>query len=251
METRIFLNACLVSILVVLALLADSRPAFALAFSPTELEWNAWSALCRARYTVSGAGAGSKFANRVSKAEVATQEAEIGNEAWYYLHHYCAALVYLSRAQNAESEIDAKKWLREAKVNLIAHYQRISKTNRMFSEVVIALARVYREMGDTTAALNYLEESIRHQPEASSPYALAALFYRKDGSLDSALEVLLKGNAATDGTSAELHFLLGHIYIDLGDLDSAVAHAELAYELGYPLPGLASKLRRLGRNFGS
>ena len=39
----------------------------------------------------------------------------------------------------------------------------------------------------------------------------------------------------------------GLIADDVNNLDSAVLHAQRAYELGYPLPGLASKLRGRGR----
>lgn len=229
-----------------LTFLAGSRDASALAFTPTEQEWNAWTDLCRARYVVSGAGIGSKFARRISKSEVARQEAVAGQEAWHWLHHYCAGLVYILRAQRDEPP-GVDYWLREADVNIQSHYHRLSKTNPMFPEVVITLARLYREMGDKRAAIAYLDEAMTVQPEVTSPYALAAIIYRDSGDLDSALDVLQRGNTATAGGSAEIHFLLGHIYIDRGDLDSAAVHAERAYKLGYPLPGLASKLRRLGR----
>lgn len=251
MSTRKLMMACLIAMAIVPVLLAGSRPAFALAFKPSEQEWNAWSAMCRARYVVSGSGVGSGFSNRVSKAEVAKYEAQVGGDAWYWLHHYCAGLVYINRAQKSSSESEASKWLREADVNIRGQYEKIDRTHYLFPEIAITLARVYKEMDDSETAMKYLDEAIRHQPGASSPYALAALLHREDGHLESALEVLLIGNSATENASAELHFLLGHIYIEMGDLDLAVEHAEVAYELGYPLPGLASKLRRLGRKLGT
>ena len=238
----------LVLLLTAFVLVAGSRAAFALTFSPTELEWNQWSDLCRARYLDSGAGARSRYSNRVSPAEVQRHEAEVGSQVWYWLHHYCAGLVYLDRAQKSGSEVEAAKWLREAHTNIEGHYKRIDRSHYTFPEVSIAMARVAKQAGNEDAALQYLEESMRQQPGASSPYAFAALIHRESGSYGAARDVLLAGNESTEGTSAELHFLLGHIYIDLGDLDSAVTHAEKAYELGYPLPGLATKLRRLGRN---
>ena len=55
------------------------------------------------------------------------------------------------------------------------------------------------------------------------------------------------GFKASDGASAEINYNLGLILLELGDLDGAARHAELAYDLGYPLPGLRAKLQRLGR----
>jgi Tfp pilus assembly protein PilF len=46
--------------------------------------------------------------------------------------------------------------------------------------------------------------------------------------------------------SPEVHYNMGLLYCDLGKLELARQHADRAYELGYPLPGLRNRLRRLG-----
>ena len=46
--------------------------------------------------------------------------------------------------------------------------------------------------------------------------------------------------------SAEINYNAGLVYVDLREYDSALRHARRAYELGYPLPGLRNKLKRLG-----
>jgi tetratricopeptide (TPR) repeat protein len=224
------------------------QPAYALNFKPTDSEWLAWPDYCRARYVVSGAGTGSEFTSRISSATVVQQEANVGVEAWYWLHHYCAALVYLSRAAAEDGDKNARQhWLREAESNFIGQYHRVGKNNPMYSEMIISIAQLHRERDDPKTALRYLNEAIAAQPTVSSPYALASMILKDEGNLQQAISILLKGDAALNGRSAELHYFLGHIYIDVNDLDSATDHAKLAYDLGYPLPGLATKLRRLGR----
>jgi hypothetical protein len=61
-----------------------------------------------------------------------------------------------------------------------------------------------------------------------------------------AKDVLLQGNAATEGKSTEIHYFLGLVLIDLHDYDEAQKHAIEAYALGHPLPGLKDKLAAAG-----
>lgn len=222
-------------------------PANALSFTPSESEWVVWPDYCRARYVVSGAGKSSVFKSRVSPAVVAQHKARVGAEAWYWLHHYCAARAYITRAANEESDTKTEQWLREAESNAMGQYERIGNMDTLFIDVTISIAQIHIQRGNNDAALRFLNQAIHAQPTVSSPYALASMIYRKTGEPRKAVQVLQKGDTALDGQSAEIHYFLGHIYIELSELDSAADHARRAYELGYPLPGLASKLRRLGR----
>lgn len=220
----------------------------ALAFTPTQSEWAAWPDYCRARFVVSGAGAGSQFARRVSQAEVARQRAKVGEEAWHWLHHYCAALVYTKRIPDETHPIQLRTLKRDAEANFMGQYTRISKDNWMFPEVAIGIAQMHRQNGDLQQAMEFLTEAMTAQPKASSPYVLAAIIYRENDQFGEAIEVLKRGNDATEGQSAELQYVLGLTYADMGNLDDAVVHAREAYRLGYPLPGLARKLQRAGRS---
>ncbi len=227
--------------------IAAPRPAFALAFAPSDIEWTTWPDYCKARYVVSAAGKKSKFVNWVSPADVTYHEIEKGPDAWVYLHHYCAALIYMQRAAAEKNPDQSAFILREAEIEFMNQFEIIKMSDPMFPEVVASIAQVHRRRGDTDVALEFLELAIKHQPSITTPYALAAIICREAGDIDRGLKFLERGNSATDGKSAEIHYFLGLFYVDLDDLDAAVAHAELAYELGYPLPGLASKLRRHGR----
>lgn len=226
---------------------AMPTPAYALTFLPTEFEWTTWPDYCKARYVVSSSGKKSIYLRRVTKTQVAYHEQSKGPNAWVYLHHYCAALIYMQRAAAEEDPAKVDFILREAEIEFMNQYELIKPSDPMFPDVVSSIAQVHRRRGDYHIALEYLEQAIEHQPEVTSPYALAAIICRESGKIEDGLEVLRRGNSATNGTSAELHYFLGLFYIDIDDLDSAVEHAERAYELGYPLPGLAAKLRRHGR----
>jgi len=222
-------------------------PVYALVFLPTENEWITWPDYCKARYVVSSSGKRSNYLSRVTQAQVAYHEQRKGPDAWVYLHHYCAALIYMQRAAAEEDPAKVDFILREAEIEFMNQYALVKPSDPMFPDVVSNIAQVHRRRGDYQVALEYLERAMEHQPEVTSPYALAAIICRESGKIEDGLEVLRRGNRATNGMSAELHYFLGLFYIDVDDLDSAVEHAERAYELGYPLPGLAAKLRRHGR----
>lgn len=221
--------------------------ALSLTFTPSEGEWLSWPDYCRARYVVSGAGRGSAFEQRVSQSEVAAQHRKMGEEAWYWLHHYCAALAYISRAKAATTDQWRNHYLREADANLYGHLKVISNDNPMFPDVVVSAAQLEVERGEQAKALKLLEQGMSSHPTASSPYAFAAILYRRSNDYAAAIDVLNRGLAAVDQQSAELQYIIGLMYLESNQLDLASEHAAKAYELGYPLPGLAAKLRRAGR----
>jgi len=43
------------------------------------------------------------------------------------------------------------------------------------------------------------------------------------------------------------HYNLGLAFLDVGDTELALKHAKRAYALGYRLPGLKSRLEKLGK----
>ena len=46
---------------------------------------------------------------------------------------------------------------------------------------------------------------------------------------------------------ANIHYNLGLALIEVGRVDDALMHAQLAYKAGFPLPGLREKLKRMGK----
>ena len=74
---------------------------------------------------------------------------------------------------------------------------------------------------------------------------LYGIYFHKNGDLDEALEKYQKALEIEPG-SAEAHYNVGLLHVDRGELESAVGHAQRAYELGYPLHGLKNRLQREG-----
>jgi tetratricopeptide (TPR) repeat protein len=103
------------------------------------------------------------------------------------------------------------------------------------------------ELGDIEPAAQLLQDLIPDQPQNDVLYSATAVMLRRLGHLERAKAILLQGNEATQSSSAEICYNLGLVSLELGELDDAVAYAELAYEKGYPLPGLRMKLQKLGR----
>ena len=233
-------------LLPVAALVLVSATASALDFVPTETEWATWPEYCRARYvTINAANEdGIAFAKRVSAAEVAAQEAKMGPAVWSWIHHYCAGTAIASRARLATDPGQAQFLRGYAAEQFVGTYERVPPKDPFFGELVLNMARLYRDMGKTNEALKLLQEAMDAQPEFPSTYALAALIHRDSKQPQRALEVLRKGDEATHGASAEIHYFMGLLLVDQGDLDDAVVQARKAYDLGYPLPGLKTKLRR-------
>lgn len=221
---------------------------FALSFYPTESEWVTWPDYCRARYVVSGAGTTSKYVYQVSPEEVSFQRKRVGESAWVYLHHYCAGIAFLKRAAAEKDKQRADILLERAHTEIMSQYALLDPKDRTFPTVSSSVAKLYEALGNVDSAIEFLKRALESQPDTASLYAQAAIMYRDTGKIEEGLSILEQGDAATNGTSSELNYLLGLFYIEVDDLDSAVTHAERAYELGYPLPGLAAKLKRLGRS---
>jgi hypothetical protein len=77
-------------------------------------------------------------------------------------------------------------------------------------------------------------------------YQGKAMYFRGRKKLPQAREALEAGIEALDGRSAELHYVLGLVLVELGDYPGATQHARTAYDMGYPLPGLRDRLARAG-----
>ena len=87
-------------------------------------------------------------------------------------------------------------------------------------------------------------EAISARPNYGPPYALASILFRRLDRLEEARDLLLRGLEADASGSAELHYFLGLIFLDLGDIEAAQTHADKAEALGYPLSGLQKAIAR-------
>lgn len=91
----------------------------------------------------------------------------------------------------------------------------------------------------------YFDRSMRFAPNDGMVQMIYGIYLQKKGSLKGALS---RYNEALKlmPNFAELHYNLGLLYVKLKDFEAAKEHADKAYQLGYPLPGLKQQLIRLG-----
>lgn len=222
------------------------RTAQALSFLPTEAEWAAWPEYCRARYVVSGAGVDSAYVTRIDPALVRSWEARMGADVWYSLHHFCAGLAFADRAKLESDKKERERTWQRAVEEYNFTFNRLPHNHPMRAEVGTRLGLAYGELGARDEADRHFDIALTECAECEIGYQGKAMYLRGRKELAAAREVLLKGDAATGGQSAQLNYMLGLVLVDLGEFDAAREHARKAYELGYPLPGLRDRLARAG-----
>lgn len=237
-------NLACICLLLTLGLVSGIGRAFD--FTPTDAEWQAWPAYCRARYVQTTLGRESVFASRISPDQSQRWEATVGPEAWYALHHFCGGLVRIERAGLLPDKDKRKSEIGYGVDEFNFFLQRTPEQHPLYAEALVRICMARGKQGQPEAGLAECDRAIAVQPGNSMGYSAKATVLRRQKKLAEARAVLEEGNRATEGNSAEVHYFLGLTCADLGDYTCAVEHARLAYALGYPLPGLRSKLQAAG-----
>jgi tetratricopeptide (TPR) repeat protein len=228
------------------AALLSPLPALAYQFTPTAGEWASWPTYCKARYVTTNVGGASEFSGTLSAAEIETQRSRLGPDTFDHIHHYCAGLIYYQRSRVEPNKDKREQLLREANGEGMYTYQRVPPDCAVCGEVSYTMSKIQKGLGDQKRAMEFLTTAIERNPKDPRGYSALAITLRDAKRLTEAREALERGNQVLGGASAEIHYNLGLICIELGDMPAAVEHAQRAYELNYPLPGLREKLRRLG-----
>lgn len=91
-------------------------------------------------------------------------------------------------------------------------------------------------------AEQYFQRAIDLYPETAATYMVYAIFLQKIDNLDKAIKNYQKALKLAPG-STETHYNLGLAYFQKKDYEKANHHAQIAYEGGFPLPGLRKKLK--------
>ena len=216
-----------------------------LTFTPTEAEWASWPEYCRVRYTVSGAGANSEFSGRIDPSLVPVWKSRLG-DAWYGLHHHCAGLALTERGRFERNASTRDHLLQGAIGESNYCLNRTSRNNPMFAEIATHIGLVHRMLSEREKAERMFDLAIATHPEFPGAYQGNAMLLRDQSRYADARDKLLAGDKATNGQSPELKYFLGLVLFDMKDFEGAKENARLAYELGYPLPGLRDKLARAG-----
>lgn len=92
----------------------------------------------------------------------------------------------------------------------------------------------------------WFERAMRFAPDDGMVRMLYGQYLLKLGKQREAIEHLEAAEKLTEG-SANLHYNLGLAFIEVKRYEDARRHARKAYALGFPLPGLRERLKRLGQ----
>ena len=215
-------------------------------FLPTTLEFASWPKYCQARYVETAIGRTTEFAPKVSQAERRAAEASIGSDSYDPAHHHCAGLALLARARLERDPQARGHLLRRAREESSYTLRGITPARPLFSSVNTNLARVEQALGNVVGAQWFYEGTIQAKPKDPQAYIGLAILYKDTKRLDLARETLEKGLIAVEDNGIEIHYNLGLICLELKDTECAQSHARVAYEKGYPLPGLKRKLAERG-----
>lgn len=92
----------------------------------------------------------------------------------------------------------------------------------------------------------WFERAMRFAPDDGMVKVLYGQHLLKVGKQREAIEQLEAAEKLTEG-SANVHYNLGLAFTEVKRFEDARRHARKAYALGFPLPGLRDRLKRLGQ----
>lgn len=92
----------------------------------------------------------------------------------------------------------------------------------------------------------YFQRAVRFRNDDEIVRILYASYLSRAGKKNEALGQLNEA-ARLGSDSANANYNMGLVFYDLKEYDKALFHAQEAYHLGFPLPGLRDKLKRAGK----
>jgi hypothetical protein len=118
-------------------------------------------------------------------------------------------------------------------LNAMAKLQRLAKSDREFTK---NNDRIY------TAAC-YFKRAIHFKSNDTVSRMLYGMHLHLTKNLNSAEQQYLLA-LASESQNTELNYNIGLLYVDMGLIEKAKKHADVAYSNGYPLQGLANKIKK-------
>jgi tetratricopeptide (TPR) repeat protein len=92
----------------------------------------------------------------------------------------------------------------------------------------------------------YFDRALRFKPDDPTVLMLHGMFLNTQGKLDDAITEVEKANQLSPN-DANINYNLGLLYFDKKHFAKSREHAKIAYDLGFPLPGLKNKLTKAGQ----
>lgn len=100
--------------------------------------------------------------------------------------------------------------------------------------------------GTTYSVECYLDRASRFRPDDGMVRVVYATYLAKRGRNKEALDHLNEAIRLGE-SSANLNYNIGLIYFDLKNYDESLVYAHKAYRMGFPLPGLRDKLKKISK----
>lgn len=103
----------------------------------------------------------------------------------------------------------------------------------------------FRESRALYSLACWFDRAKRFKPDDYTVRMIHGIYLYRLGRYDQALEeYMIALRLAPD--SAEIQYNTGLLYLKMENYEAALRHARIAYDLGYPLPGLKNALKRRG-----
>ena len=229
--------------------LGPANLAMAYSYGPeSQAEWLGWPDYCKAGYLASDWSVGSPFKGRMPEAQIrqirASHDTLVGIPG---PHHFCMAMLYVGRAKGMNQKGKYTDTLKMAVGDFEYSYSRMRTSAPMYSLVAAYYGMALNGLGKRNEAIQMWNRGINTQPRARESYLAMAESLLAEKRPKEALDVLLRYEALKEYDTPDAEYFLGHTYFELKQYDKAREHADKAYRLGYPFPGLRNKLERVGR----
>lgn len=233
------------SAIVLSSLLVVTFSVMAYDFTLSEQEFNSWDVRCQALYLSTNVGKRSAFRNRlpVSIIQKERKKADaVKSGGW----HYCAGLIYVKRAKlavtnKALQQANYDKAIKEFNFT----YSDISRSAPWFAEIGINYGNLLSELNQIKKAQQVFAEVEKYYPNYDRLYVTKAMMYWRLKKFNEGIKTIVARGDTQISKSMEMSYMLSFLYAESGEIESAEKYANIAYRLGYPLPGLKNKIEKL------
>ena len=210
----------------------------------TNVEFSLLHRSCQLFYASTTTGRRNGFAANFSEDELkkANVIAENTGGAW----HYCAGLAILNRAQQTTQPEKRLGFLKEALQEIEFTFRLIKPDNSMYGEVHLNRARALFQLEQIDKSHEVLTKLIQTHPNYVPGYIELARQLDKQGKTNEAINILNNVAPELQKSSADFNYFIGMYYFKTKNYEKSKYHAQLAYAMGYPLPGLRRMLSQKG-----